>query len=173
MATQIEKKQISPAGQNRGNDVVAIVILAFAVLVFLCLVTSNPNDWNLNTASSQKTQNWIGIVGSVIADLLFQFIGLMSYFIPVLLALVAWRIFQSKSLNPSISKLLGFLLFIISGASLVSLIGWRGGMVGAFLIQNLTWLLGTIGSAILLTAVCFASLLVITNLSFAFLSTLR
>ncbi len=170
MATQIEKKQASAAAQHRGNDVVAIVLLALAVLVFLCLVTFNQNDWNLNTASAQKTQNWVGIVGSVIADLLFQFIGLMSYFIPVLLALVAWRIYQSKSLNPSISKILGFILFIISGASLISLIGWRGGIIGAFLIKNLSWLLGTIGSGILLTAIFFASLLVITNLSFAFLS---
>lgn len=170
MATQIEKKQASSVTTNRGNDVVAIALLALAVLVFLCLVTFNQNDWNLNTASSQKTQNWIGIFGSVIADILFQFIGLISYFIPVLLSLVAWRIYKSKSLNPSIARLLGFLLFIISGAGLISLIGWRGGITGAFLIKNLTWLLGTIGSAILLIAIFFASLLVITNLSFAFLS---
>ncbi len=171
MATRVEKKQTSSTtAPNRGNDVVAIALLALAVLVFLCLVTSNPNDWNFNTASSQKTQNWVGIFGSVIADLIFQTIGLMGYFIPVLLALVAWRVFQSKSLQPSIGKILGYLLFIISGASLISLIGWRGGMMGAFLIQNLTWLLGAIGSAILLTAIFFASLLVVTNLSFAFLS---
>ncbi len=171
MATRVEKKQTSPTvPANRGNDVIALIILASAVLVFLCLVTSNPNDWNLNTASSQRTQNWVGIVGSVIADLLFQVIGLMSYFIPVLLAMIAWRVFQSKSLQPSVSKILGYLLFVISGTSLISLIGWRGGMTGVFLIENLTWLLGTIGSGILLSAIFAASLLVITNLSFAFLS---
>ena len=43
-------------------------------------------------------------------------------------------------------------------------------MIGAFFDQNLTWLLGTIGAGILLVAILFASLLVITNLSFAFLS---
>jgi S-DNA-T family DNA segregation ATPase FtsK/SpoIIIE len=170
MATRDEKKQTSQTAPGRIIDVVAIGILAFAVLVFLCLVTSDPNDWNFNTASSQETQNWVGIVGSVIADLLFQAVGLVAYFMPVLLATDAWRVFRTKSILPSIGKTLSYLLFIFSGASLVSLIGWRGGIAGAFLIQNLTWLLGTIGSAILLTAVFLASLLVITNLSFAFLS---
>jgi S-DNA-T family DNA segregation ATPase FtsK/SpoIIIE len=53
-----------------------------AVLVFLCLVTFNPNDWSLNSTGSPKTQNWIGIVGSVIADLLLQVVGLTAYFLP-------------------------------------------------------------------------------------------
>ena len=150
-----------------------IALLALAVLVFLCLITFNQNDWNFNTATpdSHKTQNWIGIVGSIIGDLLRQSVGLMAYFLPPLLVVIAWRVYRTKSLRPRISQIFGYFLFIISASSLISLINWWGGITGAFFALNLSWFLGTIGAGILLTAIFIASLLVITNLSFASLST--
>ena len=171
MATQIEKKQTSAVGQYRANDVVALFILAVAVLVFLSLATYSATDWNLFNNSSQYTKhNWIGIVGSSIADLLFQIVGLTAYFTPVLLSLIAWQIYKTKSLLPSISRTLAFLLFIISISGVIYIFGGYAGMSGKFVAENLAWLLGKIGSGILLVAILFASLLVITNLSFAFLS---
>ncbi|HEX8637540.1 MAG TPA: DNA translocase FtsK 4TM domain-containing protein, partial [Pyrinomonadaceae bacterium] len=70
MATEIDKKQTSTAQNSRANEIVAVALLALAVLVFLCLITHSPTDWSLNTSSSQKTQNWIGVTGAVVADLL-------------------------------------------------------------------------------------------------------
>ncbi|HSK73708.1 MAG TPA: DNA translocase FtsK 4TM domain-containing protein, partial [Pyrinomonadaceae bacterium] len=166
MATEVKKETASSKPQTRSGEIAAIVLLALAVLVFLCLVTHNPNDWSLNTASSQPTQNWVGIFGSVVSDLLFQIIGLTAYFVPVLLALIAWRVFQTKVPYPSVGSISGYLFFVVSASSLFSLIGWRGGLLGAFFAQNLAWLLGTIGAAIVLTAIFAASLLLITNLTF-------
>ena len=168
MAAQVEKKQPPSAGQPRSNDVVAMVILALAVLLFLSLATFSTTDWHLFNNSSQYTKhNWIGVAGSVVANLLFQFIGLTAYFTPVLLALIAWRIYQTKSLRPSISRILAYLLLIVSISSLIYIFGGYAGMSGKFFAENLIWLLGKIGSVILLSTVFIASILVITNLSFA------
>ena len=166
MATQVKSEQIVSKNQSRGSEIVAIVLIALAVLVFLCLVTYNANDWNFNTASSQKTQNWVGVFGAVVSDLLFQFVGLIAYSIPLLLALIAWRVYQTKNLFPSVSRILGHMFFVASAASLLSLFSLYGGIVGAFFAQNFAWLLGTIGATIVLSAVCIASFLLISNLSF-------
>ena len=170
MATEIKKEQTGARGFDRGNDVIAIVLTALALLVFLCLVTYSSKDWNFNTASSQETHNWIGVVGAIISDIFFQLIGLTAYIIPVLMAMAAWRIYQSKLVRPPISRILGYFFFIVSTSSLVQLIGWRGGIIGAFFMQHLTWLLGTIGATIVFLAVFAVSLLVITGLSFAMFS---
>ncbi|MGI8884683.1 MAG: DNA translocase FtsK 4TM domain-containing protein [Pyrinomonadaceae bacterium] len=172
MAAEIEKKQmsaknISPAKHNsHTNEIVAVILLALAVLVFLCSVTYSPTDWSLNTSSSQKTQNWIGVVGAVAADLMFQAVGLSAYIFPVLLGLIAWRVFHAENLLPRLSRVVGFLLFIVSASGLISLFDWRGGLVGKFFSQFLIYLLNPIGAGILLFTFLTASILLLTNFSF-------
>ena len=163
MAT--EKQNITKA-VSRSNELVAIILLALAVLVFLCLITYSPTDWSLNTSSSQKTQNWIGVVGAVISDLFFQIIGLSAYIFPALLGLTAWRIFRAESLLPRINKVVGFLFFIVSASSLISLFDWQGGIIGAFFSKAFVYLLSPIGAGILLFTLLTASILLLTNFSF-------
>ncbi len=169
MASEVEKKRVAAKTHSRSNEIVAVILLASAVLIFLCLVTFNPNDWSLNSTGSPKTQNWIGVVGSVIADLLFQVVGLTAYFLPVLLGLIAWRIFRAEKLTVSFGRIIGYIFFVLSVSSLASLGGFRGGILGVFFAQNFSWLLSKIGAAILLFTVLAASILLITNLSFAWL----
>jgi len=166
MAAEIEKKQISAKNNSHANEIVAVILLALAVLVFLCLITYSSTDWSLNTSSSQKTQNWIGVVGAVAADLMFQAIGLSAYIFPALLGLIAWRVFQTESLLPRISHVFGFLLFIVSASGLISLLEWRGGLVGAIFSQLLIYLLSPVGAGILLFTFLTASILLLTNFSF-------
>jgi S-DNA-T family DNA segregation ATPase FtsK/SpoIIIE len=94
MATQIDKKQLTSKAVSRSNEIAAIILLALAILLFLCLVTYSPNDWSRNSTGLAKTQNWIGIVGAVVSDELLQFIGLTAYFLPALMALIAWRFYS-------------------------------------------------------------------------------
>lgn len=153
-------------GYSRFNEIIAVGLVALAVLIFLCLVTYNPNDWSLNTASSQRTQNWIGVAGSVIADLMFQAIGLTAYLLPAVLGVVAWRFFRAKETLTSISRIIGYVVFIVSLSSLIQLFGFRGGIIGAAITSLFTSFLGVIGSGILLTVLLITSILLITNLSF-------
>ncbi len=163
MAT--EKQNITKA-TSRYNELVAIILLALAMLVFLCLITYSPSDWSFNTSSSQKTQNWIGVVGAVISDLLFQIIGLSAYIFPALLGLIAWRVFRAESLIPRVSKVIGFLFFIVSASALISLFNLQGGIVGAFFSKAFVYLLSPIGAGILLFTLLTASILLLTNFSF-------
>ncbi len=167
MATEVKEKRIVTKVHSRSNEIAAVVLSAMAILVFLCLVTFNPNDWSLNSTGSPKTQNWIGVVGSVFADLLFQIIGLTAYFLPILLGLIAWRFFRSEKFAASFGRILGYIFFVLSVSSLASLLGFRGGILGVFFAQNFTWLLSRVGAGILLLAVLAAAILLITNLSFA------
>jgi S-DNA-T family DNA segregation ATPase FtsK/SpoIIIE len=168
MASEIEKKQTSVKNTSRANEIVAVILLAVAVLVFLSLVSYNDSDWSFNGTGlgNQKTQNWIGVVGAVVADLLFQTIGLIAYIFPALLGLVAWRVFYSENLTPGISRIIGFLLFIVSATSLISLFEWRGGLLGVLGAKFFIFLFSPIGAGILLFALLMASVLLLTSFSF-------
>lgn len=168
MATEVEKTTTSRSS-SRTNEIVAITLLAATVLVFLSLVSFNENDPSLITESSFKTQNWIGVVGANIAVILFSAIGLTAYIIPVLLGLIAWRVFRSASLHAPVSRIIGYILFVLSFSSLLYLalsLGFRGGIVGALIAGGLLALIGKVGSVILLSALFLTSLLLITNLSY-------
>ncbi len=69
-------KQSASRKHSRANEIAALVISALAILVFLSLVSYDSNDWSFESASTQNTQNWVGVLGSVIADILFQTVGL-------------------------------------------------------------------------------------------------
>ncbi len=166
-ATLLKKRTVAKAKTSRTNEVVAVALLAFAVLMFLCLVSFDQSDPTFNTASSQKVRNWIGIVGANFAELLMSIVGITSYLFPALMGLIAWRVFKSESLRPRVSRVVGFVLFVLSVAGLASLVGWHGGLSGAFFSYYAVYLLSKIGAGILMLATLAASTLLITNVSFA------
>ncbi len=163
-ATLIKKRGMQ-AESSRGNEILAVVLMAAAVLLFLCLISSNASDPNWNTASSEKVHNWIGIAGSYTADLLFQTVGLTAYLVPALFALAGWRVFYSRGLRPEFKTVAGFVLFILSLSGLAALIGWRGGILGALMAEYSAKLLRTAGSAIFLLTLFVAAILLLTPFS--------
>ncbi len=166
-ATLLKKRVSGKQKHSRANEIVAVVLLAAAVLVFLCLISFNQSDPTFNTASSQKVQNWIGVVGANFAELLMTVVGITAYLFPALMGLIAWRVFHSESLRPRVSRVIGYLLFAASISGLASLVGWHGGLVGGLFSYYSVYLLSKIGAGILMTTVLIASTLVITNVSFA------
>jgi S-DNA-T family DNA segregation ATPase FtsK/SpoIIIE len=171
MATEVEKKSASKSS-SRANEIVAIILLAVTILVFLSLVSFNENDPSLIAASSFKTKNWIGVVGANIAAILFSAIGLTAYVLPAMLALIAWRVFQSASLYVPLGRLIGFLLFTVSISGLLSLMvssGFRGGIIGAFFAGGFVYLIGNVGATTLLVTLFLTSLLLITNFTYLML----
>ncbi|HEX6124332.1 MAG TPA: DNA translocase FtsK [Pyrinomonadaceae bacterium] len=165
--TLIKKRVGVTTRHSRINEILAVVLLAISVLIFLCLVSYDPSDPTFNTASSQKVQNWIGVVGANLAELLFSTVGLVAYIFPALLALIAWRVFQSESLRPRISQVIGFTLIVASIAALANLIGWHGGIFGALLATYSVRLLSTVGGAIFLVALATTAALMISNFTLA------
>lgn len=171
MAVELDKR-ISVKPHSRTNEIAALVLLALALLLFLCLLTNSSDDWSWNSTGRAYTvkSNWIGIVGAIVSDILLQIIGLSAYFLPLVMGLMAWRFYKQQENYISVSRAVGYVLFILSTASLFALFGMRGGILGVFFGGNFAWLFSSFGAGILLTAIFAASLLMITKLSFLSLS---
>lgn len=155
------------------NEIAAIVIAALAILLFLCLVSYSPGDPSYNASSAQKTQNWIGWLGANVAKLLQDAIIHSSYVlfvIPALLFSIAWKCFRSDRLVPRISTVLGYVLFLMSFSGLLNFAGVEGGILATSIAKSLTFVIGGIGSVIILIALFLASIVLITNVSYAALA---
>ena len=166
MAVELKKKEISAKGHSLTNEIVAVALAALTVLLFLCLISYSPNDPSLVTSSLQKTQNWIGVVGANVAAILFSILGMTTYFLPFLMGLISWRILRAASFYAPVSRIIGYVLFILAVCGVFSLFGLYGGIIGAALAQALTALIGKLGAGILLTALLLTAVLLITNLSY-------
>lgn len=168
--TTLIAKRSKASKHSHWNDVVAIIVAALAVLVLLSLLTSSSTDrsW-FATGNGSPMRNWIGPVGANIAGLLFNFFGWASYLLPVLIALVAWRVFQADTMLPRPLRVLGFIFFVVSLAGLMSLFvgASAGAIVGEAAAQGTAYFIGPIGAGILLVAIFACSLVLVTNVTLA------
>jgi S-DNA-T family DNA segregation ATPase FtsK/SpoIIIE len=166
-----------PAPRNtRGNEIIAIGLIAFALLLGLCLASYNPNDPSWNAAGETGADNWIGAVGANVAAAMFQAIGLASYLLPFLFLAAAWRRFRSRRINAPISRVAGLMVLVLSCSALLALANIRpffdasfnaGGLAGAIIARVLVGGLNTVGAAILLAAIAATGILLATRFSFA------
>ena len=75
-----------------------VLLLISGFLILLSLISYNPNDPNFIYPSSQIIENLLGIRGSIVADFLFQSIGLVALFIPITLIFLSISIIFEKKL---------------------------------------------------------------------------
>lgn len=167
-------KTVAPKNTRR-NEIVAILLLALGVVLALCLVSYNPDDPSWNSAGRSSTNNWIGPFGANIAATLFQFVGLASYLLPLLLLAAAWRRFRTRRIRAPLSRIIGLLMLVLSAAALFDIfIAQRifdgsfepGGAVGELVSRMLVSGLSKVGASILLSALAATGLLLATNFSF-------
>src|SRR5829696_8276760 len=100
--TQIdERPRMVVPRASRGSEILAILLLAVGSLLALCLVSAAfyPNDPSWNSAGQSNTQNWAGSIGANVAATAFQFIGLASFLLPLLLFAAAWRRFRRNTIH--------------------------------------------------------------------------
>jgi len=177
MATISNEIEVPPeAGNSRLNEIVAIALIAFALLLGLCLASYHPNDPSWNAAGETGAHNWIGAIGANVSAALFQTIGLAAYLLPFLLLAAAWRRFRSHRINAPVSRVAGLIVLVLSSSALLSLANIQpffdrsvnaGGLTGAIIARALVAGLNTIGATILLAAIAATGVLLATNFSFA------
>jgi S-DNA-T family DNA segregation ATPase FtsK/SpoIIIE len=178
MAAHIEEKPrvIFPRA-GRGNEILAILFIAFGLLLALCLVSAAfyPNDPSWNSAGGTETHNWAGAIGANVAATGFQLIGLAAFLLPLLLFLAAWRRFHSPTIHRPWMRILGVLVLVIAASALLSISHLHplfdssvqpGGLLGAVVAQGLASGLSTVGATVLLIAIAATGLLLATNFSF-------
>ncbi|MFQ5662799.1 MAG: DNA translocase FtsK [Terriglobia bacterium] len=141
---------LKPGGNKRLNELIGFLWLVAALLVGLSLVSYSPLDPSLNTvgpAQSPAAQNWVGVVGGYLADVLLQSLGYVAFLLPVLLVALAGQWFRSRPPESPAAKAVGALLLLLSLTSLLGLVPGipsvyglmpAGGLLGVLLALGLT-----------------------------------
>ena len=164
------------------REIIAVCFLFLALFIGCCLISYNPADTSFNTAYSSEIKdvaNWGGVIGSYLADALFQVFGLSAFLVPVTLLWIAWSLFLPSGIKVRYSVVVAYVFLIISLSVMCSLL-WSGSALtiasftyeldgGGFVGRKIAALslayLNRLGSIIVFSSLSLISLIVVTNLS--------
>ncbi|AWB68129.1 cell division protein FtsK [Saccharobesus litoralis] len=153
-------------GVQRLLEVGLIATAGFAVFLQIALFSFAPEDpsWSQSTYHV-NIKNAGGAAGAWMADLLFAFLGVVAYVVPLAVAYLGWAIFrrhQSFFETDFLAlglRIIGLLLIIIAATSTASLnvndiyYFSSGGLMGDAISQTLLPYLNFVGTSLLL--LCF------------------
>jgi S-DNA-T family DNA segregation ATPase FtsK/SpoIIIE len=164
------------------REIVAVCCLFLAVFIGCCLISYNSADSSFNTAYSSplgRVHNWGGLVGSHLADVLFQLMGLTAFLIPLVLLVLSVKMLFFKGSPLRYATVLSMVLLVLSLAVLLSLVvgdsairlaSFRyelnaGGLVGRQLANLSHPYLNTVGSMLVFSLAGLVALIILFNLS--------
>lgn len=146
-----------------------LCLMGFSLIIVLALFSFDANDPSFNSFSTEDTiNNWIGSFGSHIADLLFQLIGLSSFFLCLIIFSIGSKVashFGSANILPKlILSPFSILCLSVFFASIPQPDWWDfnslGGVNGSFILAKLsdvphlvTTILSAIFSVILISMI--------------------
>ena len=134
-------RAFTPTSNRRLNELIGFVVLIFALLLILALVSYSPLDPSLNTAAAppagRPSHNWIGPFGAVTSDLTLQVFGVSAFLIPIFLAMYSLRWFRSRPILSPIAKSLGAAGLLLFAAGFLGLLPWGYRWMGAIPIEGL------------------------------------
>ncbi len=147
------------------NDVKAIGFLGIGLFVALALASYNSKDASFNSVGhGLKTMNYCGVLGSFLADIVYQLLGLPAWLMVAGLFNAALLSFQGKNIEVKNIRAVWMALLICSLSALVTIYWpavkifenqiYLGGLLGLGFSSALVKVLNTIGAQILLWAMC-------------------
>ena len=179
MASRTRAKQ--SGSKSLINEAAAVVVAAAATLLILSLMTYDPADpsWN-SEGPAREISNLIGHLGAYLSDFFLQFFGLAALIIPVLMFLIAVRVFFSSKTGVPARKTIGAVLLLIALSGFLGLFpkidiyllkhSYNGGMVGHIVANALSDLMNVIGAAITLLVASVLTLMLTMEISLAQIS---
>ena len=126
---------------NRLIEISGVIISLLGVLLFLSLISYNPEDPNFIFPANTEIKNLLGFQGSYTSDLFFQSIGLIAFLVPITLIFTGINIFRRKELFLIIENLFFISIYLIIGSLFFSYfynaafdlyINGNGGFVGNY-----------------------------------------
>ena len=166
---------LTPTRNRRLNELVGLLVLASAVLLFLSLVSYHPTDPSLDTVGAGPVRNWIGPAGAFIGDLLLQVEGVSAFLLPILLGALGWTWMLSRPAGSPGSKTVGIFLSLLFAPALFALFPNHltllygvpiGGLIGRIVSDFLVRFLNYPGAYIVTVTLVAAALYLSTTFSF-------
>jgi S-DNA-T family DNA segregation ATPase FtsK/SpoIIIE len=169
----------NPTNNRRLNELLGFLLCVSALLLFLALASYSPLDPSFNSASvltgSHVARNWIGIVGAYSSDLLWQFLGISAFLLPVFAFGMGIRWFRSHKVVSPVAKLLGGIWLLMFCPALLALLPghmrWLGipleGLLGRVLGDFLIHYFNLAGAYIVSTSMLAVALYFSTAFSFS------
>ena len=117
---------LAPTRSRPVNIFLGMVLVLVSLLLFLSLATWHASDPSLNTATdSAAPQNWIGLFGAYMSDLLLQSLGLTAFLLPLWLGAVGWTWMRSRPGSLPILRWVGTLLALTFLPTVFGLLPWH------------------------------------------------
>ena len=146
------------------SDIRSIGLFGTAVFVALALLSYNPKDPSFNSMGQQglHTLNYCGLIGSFLADLIYQIMGLPAWLMIAGLFQASVLSFKGKGVEFKNLKVIWMALLICSLSALASVYWpdvkvfehqiYLGGLLGLGLATGLVKILNSVGAQVLLWA---------------------
>ena len=159
-------------GSRLNRELWGSVVLVTACFAVLSLFSYSPMDRSFNVPSgSPDPINLGGLVGAYLADALLQGLGVIAWLLPVILLLLAFRLFRRDPGRPRILKVLGYGVLVWGLALLVSLVHEMelaresGGVLGGFSREFLTQMFGYAGTCVITVFLLLAAAMLLSQTS--------
>lgn len=158
-------------------EVVGLGLFSLSVFLFLALGSYNFKDPSFNNATpSLNVSNYAGLVGSYMSEFMLTTFGAITFIIPILLFAYGLECIMHKKVKSIHEKLLTLPFFIIAGSAMFerynpiaaypnSDYAHNGGMLGVFIYNKFSLVIGEIGTTFLCFMVMLICSLTLTNLS--------
>jgi S-DNA-T family DNA segregation ATPase FtsK/SpoIIIE len=159
--------------KHRLAEALGFALLLACLLLFLSLLTYDPRDGSLNTAVDAAPHNFLGRDGAVLADLLWQSLGLACFLIPILLLAWSFRLMLHRPPRSAWTRLALLPAVLTLGAAALSILdlgalsapAGPGGAIGWVMERLLVRSgLGTAALPISMAAAAVAGLLLLATM---------
>lgn len=152
------------------EEIIGLFSAVGGIFLSLSLVSYDKWDPSLFTYSLKPTENYGGVVGAYLSDFAVSLLGLSSFALPLFLLVYGVKRLLGKQHFKA--HLVGAALFLISGASLSSLVTnsfslkeQAGGIVGYYLSKLLIMGLSLMGAYIASLTILLSSLILLSPVS--------
>ena len=172
----MKESPVSDRSRVAARESVVVVLWVAGLLALLSLVSFHPLDPGFFSRSfgnfSKIPMNWVGSLGSYLADLLIGLLGFSALLVPVMLFYSGWRVLCGETLYPlflwaSAALSFSLVMSVLVGEINPFLYGQNaavhsGGIAGIVIGALLTGMMGPVG------ALCVALVWFLLSLAFLF-----
>ncbi len=159
---------------SKKHEVFGVLLLIISAMLFLCLISYNPQDPSLNALSHQSSiENSIGKFGAYVSDLLFQVFGFAAFLLLAPLLILSFKLVLGKKIHNPYIRTLGLFLLLAGASASLQLFPSKlfdvnflpGGLLGALTVEWLLPNLNKTGSVIVIAGALVLGVLASTTLS--------